>query len=88
MKHAATDIYPLGGLRLLLRDECEKVGGIRAWGRARRISASHVSRVIRGEMRPGPKLLTALGLKESTVYVPTTRGTRRQSDTTAGSPHE
>jgi len=71
VKHGPTDIYPLGGLRLLLRDECEKVGGIRLWGRAHEISASHVSRVINGHAKPGPKLLRELNLKESTVYVPT-----------------
>ena len=69
--HGPDDIYPLGGVRSLLRDKCAKAGGIRAWGRLHKISAGHVSHVINGHKLPGPKLLTALGLHESTVYVPT-----------------
>lgn len=73
MKHGPQDIYPIGGLRNLLRTDCEKFGGIRPWGRAHQISYSHVSRVICGKAEPGPKLLRALGLRASTVYVPAPR---------------
>lgn len=71
MKHSPLDIYPLGGVRLLLASEVEKIGGMRKWARAHRMTAAHVSRVISGHAMPGPKVLKALCLKESTVYVPT-----------------
>lgn len=68
-----SDVYPLGGVRLLLKEQCEKFGGIRPWGRAHKISAAYVSRVIRGEKPPAEKILSALGLETSTVYVPKKR---------------
>ena len=71
MKHGRDDIYPIGGLRNLLRDQCKEAGGIRAWCRAHELSPGHISRVIGGHKLPGPKLLMALNLRESTVYVPT-----------------
>jgi hypothetical protein len=79
LKHANGDAYPLGGVRLLLKDECEKFGGLRAWGRAHRITAAHVSRVIAGQSMPGPRVLKALKLRESTVYVPTSTANEGQS---------
>jgi hypothetical protein len=63
------DVYPLGGVRLLLKEQCERFGGIRKWGRAHKISAPYVSRVISGQKVPAKKLLDALGLEPSTVYV-------------------
>ncbi len=65
------DIFSLGAVALLLRDACQEAGGIRAWSRANGVSAALVSRVISRHRKPGPKLLMALNLRESTVYVPT-----------------
>lgn len=73
MKHNPLDIYSIGGLRILLRDECEKAGGIRAWSRVHKISPAFVSLAIRGKRKPGPTLLRVLGLEPSTVYVPVQR---------------
>lgn len=71
MRHGPDDIYPLCGVRSLLKDECAKTGGVRAWGRLHEISAGHISRVINGHQLPGQKVLMALDLRASTVYVPT-----------------
>lgn len=68
------DIYSIGALRSLLRERCEVVGGVRAWSRAKKISAPYVSRVISGQRKPGEKILKALGLEESTVYVTKSSG--------------
>jgi hypothetical protein len=69
------DVYPLGGVLLLLKEQCETFGGIRKWSRAHKISAAYVSRILRGKKPPAKKLLDALGLEPSTVYVP--KGKRR-----------
>jgi hypothetical protein len=63
------DIFPIGALRALLKASCANAGGLRAWGRLHGITAAYISRVIRGEKLPGPKLLDALNLMPSTVYV-------------------
>jgi hypothetical protein len=63
------DIFPIGAMRNLLRATCANAGGLRAWGRLHGISAAYISRVIRGQMNPGEKLLNALNLEPSTVYV-------------------
>lgn len=68
-----SDVYSLGAVRLLLKQRCELVGGIRKWGRAHKISATYVSRILRGKKPPAKKLLDALGLQSSTVYVPKPR---------------
>jgi len=64
-----SDIFSIGALRNLLKASCANAGGMRAWGRLHGITAAYVSRVIRGEKLPGPKLLDALNLQPSTVYV-------------------
>lgn len=63
------DIFSIGALRNLLKASCANVGGMRAWGRLHGITASYVSRVLAGEQGPGEKLLNALNLQASTVYV-------------------
>ena len=51
-------------VRALLRAECEKAGGVRAWGRRYGVSAGMVSRIIRGE-RPITECVAApLGLSK------------------------
>lgn len=67
------DVYPAGGVRLLLQKQCKLFGGIRPWARAHKVSAAYVSRTIRGEKPPAKKILDALCLEESTVYVPKQR---------------
>lgn len=67
------DIFPLGALRALLKAMCGNAGGMRAWGRKHDVTAAYVSRVIAGKKIPGKKLLDAMGLEPSTVYVMKTR---------------
>lgn len=42
---------------------------LRSTARKMGISASHLSRLISGKVRPGPKLLKFLGLHEVRIYV-------------------
>lgn len=63
------DIFSIGSLRNLLRATCANAGGMRAWGRIHGISAPYISRVISGKSSPGEKLLSAMNLEPSTVYV-------------------
>ena len=63
------DIFAIGGMRALLKASCANAGGMRAWGRLHGITAAYISRVIAGKKLPGPKLLDALNLQPSTVYV-------------------
>jgi len=63
------DIFSIGALRNLLKASCANAGGMRAWGRLHGITAAYISRVIAGQGLPGPKLLDALNLEPSTVYV-------------------
>lgn len=70
------DIFPLGALRALLKAMCGNAGGMRAWGRKHGVTAAYVSRVIAGKRIPGKKLLDAMGLEPSTVYVMKSRGRR------------
>jgi hypothetical protein len=63
------DIFAIGALRNLLKASCANAGGMRAWGRLHDISAPYISRVIAGKKIPGQKLLDALNLQPSTVYV-------------------
>lgn len=71
------DIFSIGALRNLLKASCSNAGGMRAWGRLHGITAAYVSRVIKGDSLPGPKLLDALNLEPSTVYVFKNRRRRR-----------
>src|SRR3990167_10145493 len=64
-----SDIFSIGALRALLKATCANAGGMRAWGRLHGITAAYISRVIAGKGLPGPKLLDALNLEPSTVYV-------------------
>lgn len=72
-----SDIFSIGALRNLLKATCANAGGMRAWGRLHGITAPYVSRVIAGKKLPGPKLLDALNLEPSTVYVFKNRNRRR-----------
>lgn len=55
-------------VRVMLRKECDKAGGIRAWSRAHSISAAYVSRVLRGEKEIGDSIATALGLRKNVAW--------------------
>lgn len=55
-------------VRAWLRKECKRAGGIRAFGRLSKISAGHISRVLRGEKQPGEKVLGWLGLEVAHAY--------------------
>ena len=66
---SSRDIFSIGALRNLLKAHCANAGGMRAWGRLHGITAAYISRVIKGDKLPGPKLLNALNLEPSTVYV-------------------
>lgn len=61
-------MYSADDFRQLLRDECADVGSIRQFGRIHKLTAGHVSRVIRGEKEPGPKLLKVFGLEAVVAY--------------------
>jgi hypothetical protein len=52
----------------MLRSECDKAGGQKAWGDARGISAQYVSDVIAGRRLPGSKVLAALGVERVVSY--------------------
>lgn len=55
-------------VRKALREECDYEGGIRAFSRLAAVTAGHISRVLRGEKEPGPKLLDWFGLRAVTLY--------------------
>lgn len=55
----------LSGLtvRERLMHACAAVGGQRAWARMHGVAPSYVSSVVSGDAEPGPKILSALGLR-------------------------
>lgn len=53
----------------LLREECRKAGGQKAWAAAQGISPAYVSDVLHAHRDPGPAILAALGLVKVTRYV-------------------
>lgn len=42
---------------------CAAVGGQRRWARMHSVSPSYVGAVVSGDAEPGPKILSALGLR-------------------------
>lgn len=52
-------------VRQKLHDLCEDADGIRAWSDERRIAFSYVAAVIRGDSKPGRKILKAMGLRKA-----------------------
>ena len=44
-----------------LRAACDEAGGVRAYARKVKRSATYVSRVLRGEQEPGPHILREVG---------------------------
>lgn len=64
------ELFTIEEVRSLLKEECEYHGGINAFGRLSKISGGHVSRVLRGEKEPGPKILKRLRFKAVTRYEP------------------
>jgi DNA-binding transcriptional regulator YdaS (Cro superfamily) len=52
-----------------LRIACEGAGGQDAWARRHDLSPQYVSDVLNARRDPGPKLLTALGMRKVISYV-------------------
>jgi len=55
-------------IRLLLRRVVGESLSLREWGRRYAISPAYISRVLKGDTRPGVKILDALGYERVTVY--------------------
>lgn len=52
-------------LRKRLHDLCFEAGSIRAWADKNEISFGYVSAVIRGDAKPGNKILKAMGVRKA-----------------------
>jgi len=52
-------------LRKTLHDICQEEGSIAAWADKKGLSFGYVASVIRGDAKPGNKILRAMGLKKS-----------------------
>jgi hypothetical protein len=52
-------------LRKLLHDCCQNEGSISAWADKNGLSFGYVASVIRGDAKPGAKILKALGLRKA-----------------------
>jgi len=52
-------------LRNRLHDLCQDAGSIRAWADEQGLAFSYVAAVIRGDIKPGGKLLKAMGMRKS-----------------------
>lgn len=50
-------------LRNELKELCQKQGGALPWAKRHRISHSYVSAVLRGDAKPGKKILRAMGME-------------------------
>lgn len=59
-------------LQIMLDIEVLSEGSIRSAAKKIGISASHLSRIQSGNVRPGPKVLNYMGLKEERIYVDNT----------------
>ena len=55
-------------VRELLRRECRKVGGMRAWAREHGVSANYVSMVLSGERGLSASITIPLGLVKKEVH--------------------
>lgn len=58
-------------VRVLLKDACNKDGGIRAWARKHDLSAAYISDILLGRREPGPSVLRVFGLEAvhpETIY--------------------
>lgn len=58
-------IMTLMELRERLHDLCQDAGSVRAWADKNKISFGYVSAVIRGDTKPGGKILKAMGIRKS-----------------------
>lgn len=52
----------------LLRDEIQLAGSQIKWAKQNNLAQQYVSQVLRGEIKPGKKILNALGLSRVTSY--------------------
>ena len=59
-------------VRQRLHDVCAETGSIRAWSEKQGLAFSYVSAVIRGDAKPGQKLLHKIGMKKAFAEKKTT----------------
>lgn len=52
----------------LLKSECHKAGGQRAWSKANGVSVAYVSDVLSGKALAGAKILSALGVEKVVTH--------------------
>lgn len=62
-------------VRKMLAEEVDYEGGVRAFARLAKIDAGHISRVMRGEKVPGPRILAWFGLRPVVRYQQSSRRT-------------
>ena len=55
----------LDELRRELHNICQDAGGIKPWADSQGIAFSYVASAIRGDVKPGRKILKAMGLRKS-----------------------
>lgn len=74
VEKVAIDPIPSDDVRQAVRAEIAKAGGLRALAKAWNISPSWISKFLSSRGEPGPKILTPLGIKKTTVtmYISTT----------------
>jgi DNA-binding transcriptional regulator YdaS (Cro superfamily) len=54
---------------VMMRAACKAAGGQAAWAEAHDMSPAYVSDVLNSRREPGPKILSALGLRKVVRYV-------------------
>lgn len=56
-------------VRALLREQCRRAGSAAAWAAKAGINQSYVRHALSGRSTIGPRIVSALGLKEVRVFV-------------------
>lgn len=62
-------VVPVGELRSRIQAAVKTTGGVRAFARKHGYSATYVSQVCTGGIKPGAGLLSKIGIKRKIVYV-------------------
>lgn len=62
-------IFDEGDLAEMLRLECESHGSLCKFAKAANIDKGHISRIIRRQSKPGPRVLDLLDMQEMVVYI-------------------
>ena len=65
---ATKKFWELDKIVCMLESRVKLVGSVRRFARAYKFSPSHISRVLRGQKKPGKKLLHSLGVKRVVMY--------------------